>query len=202
MSKSPVLKAVFAGSCYPRGAPAILEQFDKAIQLVKLHNGKCSKAPAYLVPHIDFRVNLNIYAQIYRMISERAVFPELFVILGVGHQCPHDFSLSAYDFSTPLGKVTSDSERIRKIQKDCPFPIALSPETFRGEHSLEFVISSSGSRQFETYTSPIGPLRYFRYWSEDFMIRSEEVNCPRRTQTFFNLGKLLKNTCRLKVRSC
>jgi AmmeMemoRadiSam system protein B len=134
------IQAAFAGKCYPSSAKDILQNFQAALQSAPKAGRKALKAPAYIVPHIDFRVNLDIYAEVYRMLAGRRTFPELFVILGVGHRCPHEFSACSFRFNTPLGAVETDETLLRSLQGDCPFPLSLSPTTFTAEHSLEFVI--------------------------------------------------------------
>jgi MEMO1 family protein len=142
----PIWEATHAGTCYPRTPQAILKFFKNALDASPQNSSAPEDDPlppaplAWIVPHIDFRVDLSTYATVYRQMAQLKTFPETVYILGVGHRCPHDFSLCPGAFSTPLGRVDSATEVIEEIAQPFPHPLDRSPESFVGEHSLEFVV--------------------------------------------------------------
>ncbi|NJK92598.1 MAG: AmmeMemoRadiSam system protein B [Blastochloris sp.] len=146
MSASPLLPAAFAGTCYPAEPDLLLKTFSHALQnspnptLGPRLKNRLASCSLFWLPHIDFRVNLELYASIYRLIAERPQLPAHILILGVGHRCPHEFSLCPHRFSTPLGQVDTDIDLLTQIESRCPFPIRNAASTYRREHSLEFVI--------------------------------------------------------------
>jgi AmmeMemoRadiSam system protein B len=83
---------------------------------------------------------MELYAKAYAHLLHGKSFPETFYILGVGHQCPHEFSAVPCNYETPLGRLNSDQPLMETIERDCGFDIALSPATYKHEHSLEFVV--------------------------------------------------------------
>lgn len=95
--------------------------------------------PVLIVPHIDFRVNLELYTRTYARLAAAAKFPETVVILGVGHQCPHEFSIHPFGFETVLGKIYPDLDSWGVLSNVCDFSLSNDPQTFFGEHSIEFV---------------------------------------------------------------
>ena len=92
------------------------------------------------MPHIDFRVNFDLYAQTYALWRDRNWFPSRVVILGVGHRCPSELACLPAGFQTPLGKVNADTDLFSEISSHCPFPIGRESRGFQGEHSIEFVV--------------------------------------------------------------
>ncbi|MEM6600917.1 MAG: AmmeMemoRadiSam system protein B [Verrucomicrobiota bacterium] len=97
--------------------------------------------PVLIVPHIDFRINLQYYVETYSRLYQASKFPELVIILGVGHRCPHEFSVHPFGLDTPLGIIAPDLEAWNFLNDHCNFELSRSPESFEGEHSLEFVAS-------------------------------------------------------------
>lgn len=96
------------------------------------------RLPVLIAPHIDLRVDLTTYAAAFRALLDRPCFPETVFILGVGHRCPHEFSLASASFLTPLGNVQADEEVISSIRGSLKFETARGLEGWSGEHSLEF----------------------------------------------------------------
>lgn len=154
----PALPCTHQGTCYPEEPEAIRAFFSDALDRVP------SGAPALtfdgpeflILPHIDFRVNLDLYARTYARLARAAAWPERILIMGVGHRCPHEFSVVPFPMETPLGILPGDLDAYDYWQEGCLFDLALSPESFVGEHSLEFVavwLEAIRSRHFPRSTS-------------------------------------------------
>ncbi|MEM9445980.1 MAG: AmmeMemoRadiSam system protein B [Verrucomicrobiota bacterium] len=127
---------------YPEDPEKILQKFAGYLRRFPASSKlkTYEQADFLIVPHIDFRVNLSIYAQIYNLLIGRSRFPSTFVILGVGHRCPAEYSCCPFTFSTPLGEVSTHMGLWKELEESSAEPIAFYPETFEGEHSLEYVI--------------------------------------------------------------
>ncbi|NBS79056.1 AmmeMemoRadiSam system protein B [bacterium] len=133
------LTARCAGSCYPADPAEALPFFAQALRKVAPQK-KIPLDPRYpIVPHIDFRVNLDLYAQTYALWRDANWFPTRIVILGVGHRCPAELASLPVGYQTLLGGVEADNDLFSSLSSTCPF---LGSETrgFQGEHSIEFVV--------------------------------------------------------------
>lgn len=94
-----------------------------------------------IVPHIDFRVDTAIYGRIYKRLANLENFPETFIILGVGHRCPCEFSSCPLNYETIFGRVETDADLWNTFQGNCSIPLPRFPASFDGEHSIEFVVA-------------------------------------------------------------
>lgn len=94
--------------------------------------------PMLVSPHIDLRVDTETYAAAFSTLLRRPTFPETIFILGVGHRCPHEFSLTSARFQTPLGSVEPRISIVESMRQALPFETARGLEGWPGEHSLEF----------------------------------------------------------------
>ncbi|MEM6885710.1 MAG: AmmeMemoRadiSam system protein B [Verrucomicrobiota bacterium] len=139
----PVLPASHAGGCYSEEAAELLktwgEFIDQEVQSMSPESSAETLSPVLIVPHIDFRVNLQHYVETYARLHLASKFPELVIILGVGHRCPHEFSIHPFGMETPLGVIPPDLDAWEMLNKECDFELSQAPESFEGEHSLEFV---------------------------------------------------------------
>jgi AmmeMemoRadiSam system protein B len=134
-----MLHAAHAGQAYPNDPDSFRTLVRTAVEAAPPVS--CPDTlPMLIVPHIDLRIDLETYAAAYRAWISRSSFPETIAILGVGHRCPHEFSLVPTRFTTPLGVVESEAETCDAIRTQLDFETARSPETWEGEHSLEFAI--------------------------------------------------------------
>ncbi len=133
------LQARCAGSCYPADPKEILQTFSKALEKVFPVKKSAHDLRYPIVPHIDFRVNLDLYAQTYALWRDANWFPSRVVILGVGHRCPAELASLPAGYRTPLGKIEADADLFSSLSSTCP---SLDSETrgFQGEHSIEFVV--------------------------------------------------------------
>lgn len=136
----PALPAEHAGTCYPDDPAEAHSFFARALDRAPSVSPLTFTQPEILiVPHIDFRVNFDLYAAVYRRLADAATWPENILILGVGHRCPYEFSVVPFPQETPWGEIDGDGDLYDFLAEGCPFDIAYAPESFVGEHSLEFV---------------------------------------------------------------
>ncbi|MDR2463175.1 MAG: AmmeMemoRadiSam system protein B [Verrucomicrobiales bacterium] len=133
--KSLAITAAFAGQSYPADRGKLLRLFQR-----ELERADAVSASLLLVPHIDFPVNLSLYARAYAHLLNTKRFPKIFYLLGVGHQCPHEFSAVAADYLTPLGRTTADRETLAMMERATGLELSRSPSAWRREHSIEFVV--------------------------------------------------------------
>jgi len=141
--RSPVRRAVHAGSSYPDDPAALREMLDGLFRsadgpgpIDRSVKGRGVVAAA--APHIDLRRGGVAFAHAYKHLAERCR-AETFVVLGTLHQPAENlFVLTDKDFETPLGTVPCDREFTRELMRRTgPQP----PEDeflHRAEHSVEF----------------------------------------------------------------
>lgn len=142
-SPFPTVNGKFAGSSYPDEPAKALRYFQAALNRVpEPKKVSQNRPPLFIVPHIDFRVNLDIYGLVYKRLLTlpKGKFPETFVILGVGHQCPCEFSSCPLDYETVFGRVGTDHVLWSTLQNHCQLPLPNFPDSFDHEHSIEFVV--------------------------------------------------------------
>lgn len=92
-----------------------------------------------IVPHIDFRVNFDLYAQTYALWRDSGWFPSRVVVLGVGHRCPAEIACHPLGFRSALGEILPDRDLFVSLAGSSPFRIDQEIRGFQGEHSIEFV---------------------------------------------------------------
>jgi AmmeMemoRadiSam system protein B len=91
-----------------------------------------------LAPHIDFNRGGPCYTYAYKEIAERCD-ADLYVILGVAHVSPaNPFVLTAKNYETPFGAVTTDRDALASIEKRLGKRIYDHEAVHRSEHSVEF----------------------------------------------------------------
>ena len=134
------LQARCAGSCYPADPREILQTFAQALEKVSPTKKLDHDLRYPIVPHIDFRVNFDLYAQTYALWRDARWFPSRIVILGVGHRCPAEIACHPLGFRSALGEVSPDRDLFSSLSASCPFPIDQETRGFQGEHSIEFVV--------------------------------------------------------------
>jgi AmmeMemoRadiSam system protein B len=134
-----VREAFLAGKSYP-GEPERLRDYLQGIletEKKPAEGLERGEVIALVAPHIDLNVGKNIYAKAYKTLT--ASPPRRVLLLGTGHSIQeHFFSLTEKDFATPLGRVKTDREWIKRL-KEADSQV-VSPHDFdhRSEHSLEF----------------------------------------------------------------
>ena len=141
MNTPKTLISNFGGSAYPAYPDELVASFEKVLKAApEPQKVPAHQPPVFIVPHIDFRVNLEIYGMVYRRMAQLERFPEKVIILGVGHRCPAEFSCCPFDYETVLGRMETDAELWDRFQKACEEPLANFPSSYEGEHSIEFVV--------------------------------------------------------------
>jgi len=92
---------------------------------------------ALISPHIDLEAGKKVYAKAYQAIRNST--PRRIILLGTGHSLHESFlSLTEKDFETPLGRVKTDKDCVRKLKETGDKVISSSDIAHRSEHSLEF----------------------------------------------------------------
>ena len=98
---------------------------------------KAREIVALISPHIDLEAGKKVYAKAYQAIRNSA--PRRIILLGTGHSLHESFlSLTEKDFETPLGRVKTDKDCVRKLKEGGDKVISPSDIAHRSEHSLEF----------------------------------------------------------------
>lgn len=187
------LPAAHAGSAYPDHAAPIHRLLHTALNAAPAVT--CPDTlPILVTPHIDLRVDTSTYAAAFRALLSRPQFPETVFILGVGHRCPHEFSLAPASFTTPLGRVDPDRPAISTIHHALGFETARGLDGWPGEHSLEFAIlwlQAARDLAFPSATFRVVPLLLGGLWPH---ILSGHPPSPR--THISRLGRTLLQTAR------
>lgn len=140
--QNPVRQASLAGRAYADDPAELASYLQSILDMEKdqpdMMVGK--KAYAIVAPHIDLDIGKGIYAKAYR--AAGGISPEKILLLGTGHHLSESyFSLTAKDFVTPLGRVKTDKETVKRLKEYFP-PQLVAPDDLdhKDEHSLEFQI--------------------------------------------------------------
>jgi AmmeMemoRadiSam system protein B len=135
-------EAYLSGKAYPDN-PAELDAYIRSI--LDMENDlsdalRGQKISAIIAPHIDLEIGKKIYAMAYQVVRDFS--PENVLLLGTGHHLSESyFSLTTKDFVTPLGRVKTDMDEVKKLKDACPPEIiACQDIDHKNEHSLEFQI--------------------------------------------------------------
>lgn len=136
-----VLAAAHHPDCYPSDPAEALAFFDRAWAAPAEETAPEPPPGATLAgivtPHIDFRVHLAAYAAAFRpLLAEPPA--ELYLILGVGHRSPLEWSLDRRDGLTPLGRAECAREEIGFLEREAGFGPLFAAAAHAGEHSIEF----------------------------------------------------------------
>jgi predicted class III extradiol MEMO1 family dioxygenase len=130
----PALTAQHHPACYPSEGAAALAFFERALKEAEVVAEPIGAG--LIVPHIDFRVNLPIYAQAFRPLLDLPL-ADSYLILGVGHRSRVEWNLDRRDYATPLGLSPCDTAWIDQLAGgDDRF--FRHPDAHAGEHSIEF----------------------------------------------------------------
>lgn len=143
---APNIHAQHAGKCYPADRDGVLgmvrAHFEKGVGALPPapdRNGSRGPLPGLVVPHLDFRVGGPVYSHGYReLLSFEPA--DMYVILGVGHRCPAELSVSRKGYQTVLGEVSCDRGFVEDLAARVPFPIDVEPLSHHEEHSIEFAV--------------------------------------------------------------
>lgn len=139
--KSYSLVSPFAGTQYPDSSKEAFEFFENILrESPPSRPAPSASTPTLIVPHIDFRVNQALYGTAYQRLLTAKKWPEIFIILGVGHRCPYEVASLPLDYQTIFGPCETDLPLWTHFRENCEFDLDRSPSSFQGEHSLEFVV--------------------------------------------------------------
>lgn len=128
--------SVCDGVCYPSDRSELQEFLDSILESSPTRSYP-DNAKAILAPHIDFRVDKEIYAMPFNAIRSSEF--DLVVHIGTSHYGWQDqFIMTTKDFVTPLGIVRTDKELVEQIWQTCEVPLTRNDLAFAPEHSLEF----------------------------------------------------------------
>ncbi|MFM8569685.1 MAG: AmmeMemoRadiSam system protein B, partial [Candidatus Kapaibacterium sp.] len=134
--ESDICASVCDGICYPK-EPQKLHAFLDEILQSSPRRSYPSDARAILAPHIDFRVDRQVYAAPFNAIRDSEF--ELVVHIGTSHYGWQDqFLLTRKDFVTPLGTVTTDRALVDRLYDTCEVPLTRNDVAYAPEHALEF----------------------------------------------------------------
>lgn len=112
--------------------------------------------PGIVVPHIDLRLGGHAYAWAYKELAE-AQPPELFVILGTGHNATRNpYVLTCKRFATPLGEVPVEAGFISGLQARHGGELFEDELAHRSEHTIEFQVLFI--QQLFGNTTPVVPV--------------------------------------------
>jgi len=93
---------------------------------------------ALIAPHIDLRRGGRCFAWSYAELA-RESRARTFVILGIAHvPTKHPFVLTAKDFQTPFGRVSTDRGFVETVRAKCRTDFYEDEFCHRSEHSIEF----------------------------------------------------------------
>jgi len=93
---------------------------------------------ALIAPHIDLRRGGRCFARSYAELARESQ-ARTFVILGIAHvPTKHPFVLTAKDFQTPFGRVSTDRGFLKTLRANCRTDFYEDEFCHRQEHSIEF----------------------------------------------------------------
>jgi AmmeMemoRadiSam system protein B len=95
---------------------------------------------ALIAPHIDLRRGGRCFAWSYAELA-RESRARTFVVLGIAHvPTKHPFVLTAKDFQTPFGRVTTNKAFLEELDARCHTDFYEDEFCHRSEHSVEFQV--------------------------------------------------------------
>jgi len=126
-----------AGQSYPKEERELRERLETILEAQEVPSFPNGKITAVVAPHIDLEAGKRVYSNAYQAI--KGVSPDRVIILGVGHSMAKEmFSLTEKTFETPLGRVETDQETVRKLVKAGGTIVSRDDFAHRDEHSIEF----------------------------------------------------------------
>lgn len=132
--------AILAGKSYESDPSRLIEQISAYFNSSE---GSCKGSIGQgclrgaIIPHIDYARGGTCYAWAYREIAEGCE-AETFIILGTLHQeAKGPFILTRKEFSTPLGVLEVDQDRLNQLVQGCLYDPFAEEIVHRVEHSLE-----------------------------------------------------------------
>lgn len=127
--------SVLAGRSFPAGEAEMAAWLDSVLACA---GDGASPGPvrALVAPHLEPAVAARVYASAYAAL--RGAAPRRVVVLGVGHSLyPELASLTAKDFTTPLGRIPTDRDAVARLARAAGPAAAADDLAHRAEHSVE-----------------------------------------------------------------
>jgi AmmeMemoRadiSam system protein B len=143
--ESPVRRAIHAGLSYEERPEELVRQLEDLFAQpegpgLPDTGNPTGRLRALIAPHIDLRRGGHCFAWSYAELA-RESRARTFVILGIAHvPTRHPFVLTAKDFQTPLGRVSTDRGFLERLAGHCRTDFYEDEFCHRGEHSIEFQI--------------------------------------------------------------
>ncbi len=133
--ESDVRHPVCAGICYPAD-PKELHEFLDGILAKSPVRSYPTNARVVVAPHIDFRVDEEIYAAPFNALRDSEF--DVVIHIGTSHYGWQDrFMLSSKDFLSPLGRLRADKDIIEDIHRRMNGRLSRNDSAHQPEHSLE-----------------------------------------------------------------
>lgn len=134
-----VRSASHAGLSYPDSAEELTGYLDSIMDSEEESSPVLDrkKIGALVSPHIDFEAGKRIYAKAYQVLKQSS--PKEIILLGTGHSLNDCFfSVCEKDFETPLGRIKTNRDSVRKLKEAGGSAVSPNDIAHRTEHSLEF----------------------------------------------------------------
>lgn len=146
INSKPILKCVImrrepaVANAFYAGEKALLAgQVDSFLSNAKLTGKSIKNAVSYVAPHAGYKYSGQVAAFAYKALSMKKDLGSIdsFVIIGPNHTgLGYPISVSAADWSTPIGLVKNDLELTREIARGSD-RINIDEDAHRLEHSVE-----------------------------------------------------------------
>ena len=140
-----VREATRAGVSYEAQAEALRKQLEAAFTAPEGPGlpeaaGPSGRLRGLIAPHIDLRRGGLCFAWSYAELA-RECSARTFLLLGIVHvETKRPFVLTAKDFKTPFGVVSTDREFLEALSARCRTDFYEDEFCHRGEHSIEFQV--------------------------------------------------------------
>lgn len=134
---SDVREPALSGKAYPGEKRELVDFLERVFSLG--HGEKKDDGNVLIVPHIDIERGKNVYAKGFSLLRGRTP-PEVILLIGTSHFAEDEtpFILTEKDFLTPLGRVGTDKEAVRRLSEKAGEELLKGEFAHKNEHSLEF----------------------------------------------------------------
>ncbi|MEW5773038.1 MAG: AmmeMemoRadiSam system protein B [Thermodesulfobacteriota bacterium] len=137
--RAAVRPAILAGRSYPAGEGELAAWLDTVLACAGAAAGP-GPVRALVAPHLEPAAAARVYANAYAAL--RGAAPRRVVVLGVGHSLyPGLVSLTTKDYATPLGRVSTDADAVRRLAGAAGKAAAGHDLDHRAEHSVELQVA-------------------------------------------------------------
>lgn len=147
--------AALSGSAYPAEREELAAQIDGMLSGAPEPDGSAPAPCAVAAPHIDLTVSGGTYGRAYAPL--RSGTPAAILVLGTGHALESPYCLTEKTFTTPLGRIPTEVEGVKRLRDSGGDIVAGDDFVHRSEHSIEFQLLFL-QRLFPMEEIPILPL--------------------------------------------